>query len=259
MMSLAIDGQPSIVVSRNRVNHISVQAIVLRQLQALIDDISDVVAPMCAIESVVARNDFSFYILPQRHFDNFLQIYQLSSRFSPLENRMSLLQWWPGFLCYICIETDNEISIKAQKQALQLFNDRQIRTAWDDKEEKWYFSIVNVVATLTDSGNPQTYWRVLKKRLLDEGDQTVTNCNVFKMLAADGKMRQTDVADQVQLFRLIQSIPSPKAEPFKVWMAQVASERIDEIQDPELAIDRGIEYYRKKGYGEGWIFVDESI
>ncbi len=121
------------------------------------------------------------------------------------------------------------------------------------KEEKWYFSIVDVVAALTDSANPQTYWRVLKKRLLDEGDQTVTNCNAFKMLAADGKMRQTDVADQVQLFRLIQSIPSPKAEPFKVWMAQVASERIDEIQDPELAIDRGIEYYRKKGYGEGWI------
>lgn len=141
----------------------------------------------------------------------------------------------------------------AQKQALQLFNDRQIRIAWDDKEEKWYFSIVDVVAVLTDSANPQTYWRVLKKRLIAEGDQTVTNCNAFKMLAADGKMRQTDVADQVQLFRLIQSIPSPKAEPFKVWMAQVASERIDEIQDPELAIDRGIEYYRKKGYGEGWI------
>ena len=141
----------------------------------------------------------------------------------------------------------------AQKQALQLFNDRQIRTAWDDKEEKWYFSIVDVVAVLTDSTNPQTYWRVLKKRLIDEGDQTVTNCNAFKMPAADGKMRQTDVADQVQLFRLIQSIPSPKAEPFKVWMAQVASERVDEIQDPELAIDRGIEYYRKKGYGEGWI------
>ena len=118
---------------------------------------------------------------------------------------------------------------------------------------------MDVVAALTDCGNPQTYWRVLKKRLLDEGDQTVTNCNVFKMLAADGKMRQTDVADQVQLFRLIQSIPSPKAEPFKVWMVQVASERIDEIQDPEPAIDRGIEYYRKKGYGEGWIFVDESI
>ena len=133
----------------------------------------------------------------------------------------------------------------AQKQALQLFNDRQIRTAWDDKEEKWYFSIVDVVAVLTDSANPQTYWRVLKKRLIEEGNQTVTNCNAFKMLAVDGKMRKTNVADQAQLFRLIQSIPSPKAEPFKAWMAQVASERIDEIQDPEIAIDRGIEYYRK--------------
>lgn len=141
----------------------------------------------------------------------------------------------------------------AQKQALQLFNDRQIRTAWDDKEEKWYFSIVDVVAVLTESADPQAYWRKLKQRLKAEGDQTVTDCHAFKMPAADGKMRQTDVADQVQLFRLIQSIPSPKAEPFKVWMAQVASERVDEIQDPELAIDRGIEYYRKKGYGEGWI------
>lgn len=140
-----------------------------------------------------------------------------------------------------------------QKEALQLFNDRQIRTAWDDKEEKWYFSIVDVVAVLTDSANPQTYWRVLKKRLIDEGDETVTKCNAFKLRAADGKMRLTDVADQVQLFRLIQSIPSPKAEPFKVWMAQVASERVDEIQDPEKAIDRGIEYYRRKGYSEGWI------
>ena len=141
----------------------------------------------------------------------------------------------------------------AQKQALQLFNDRQIRTAWDDKEEKWYFSIVDVVAVLTESADPAKYWRVLKTRLKKEGNETATNCSAFKMVAADGKMRLTDVADQVQLFRLIQSIPSPKAEPFKVWMAQVASERVDEIQDPELAIDRGIEYYRKKGYGEGWI------
>lgn len=109
-----------------------------------------------------------------------------------------------------------------------------------------------MVAVLTDSANPQTYWRVLKKRLVDEGDETVTKCNAFKMRAADGKMRLTDVADQVQLFRLIQSIPSPKAEPFKVWMAQVASERVDEIQDPEKAIDRGIEYYRRKGYSETW-------
>lgn len=141
----------------------------------------------------------------------------------------------------------------AQKQALQLFNDKQIRTAWDDKEEKWYFSVVDVVAVLTDSPDPAKYWRVLKTRLKKEGNETATNCSAFKMLAADGKMRLTDVADQVQLFRLIQSIPSPKAEPFKVWMAQAASERVDEIQDPELAIDRGIEYYRKKGYGEGWI------
>lgn len=141
----------------------------------------------------------------------------------------------------------------AQKQALQLFNDRQIRTSWNDKEEKWYFSIVDVVAVLTDSPDPAKYWRVLKTRLKKEGDETATNCSALKMLAADGKMRMTDVADQVQLFRLIQSIPSPKAEPFKLWMAQVASERIDEIQDPELAIDRGIDFYRKKGYGEGWI------
>lgn len=142
------------------------------------------------------------------------------------------------------------------KEALQLFNDKQIRTAWDDKEEKWYFSIVDVVAVLTDSADYQAarkYWKVLKGRLLQEGGELVTDCYQLKMKAADGKMRLTDVADQTQLFRLIQSIPSPKAEPFKVWMAQVASERIDEIQDPELAIDRGIEYYRKKGYGEGWI------
>jgi hypothetical protein len=143
-----------------------------------------------------------------------------------------------------------------QKEALQLFNDRQIRTAWDDKEEKWYFSIVDVVAVLTDSIDYQTarkYWKVLKGRLLQEGDELVTNCYQLKLRAADGKMRLTDVADQQQLFRLIQSIPSPKAEPFKVWMAQVASERVDEIQDPEKAIDRGIEYYRRKGYSDGWI------
>ena len=115
-----------------------------------------------------------------------------------------------------------------QKEALQLFNDRQIRTAWDDKEEKWYFSIVDVVAALTDSTDPFAYWRKLKQRLKSEGNETVTECHGLKMHAADGKMRLTDVADQVQLFRLVQSIPSPKAEPFKVWMAQVASERIGE-------------------------------
>jgi len=146
-----------------------------------------------------------------------------------------------------------KFSVMAQKQALQLFNDRQIRTAWDEKEEKWYFSIVDVVAVLTESPEPRKYWSVLKNRIKKESDELTTICSQLKMPASDGKAYLTDVADQVQLFRLIQSIPSPKAEPFKVWMAQVASERIDEIQDPELAIDRGIDYYRKKGYGEGWI------
>ena len=142
------------------------------------------------------------------------------------------------------------------KEALQLFGEKRIRTAWNQEEEKWYFSIVDVVAALTDSVDYQSarnYWKVLKKRLKDEGNETVTNCNRLKLFAADGKMRQTDVADQQQLFRLIQSIPSPKAEPFKQWIAKVASERIDEIQDPELAILRAAEYYRAKGYSEGWI------
>ena len=142
-----------------------------------------------------------------------------------------------------------------KKQAIQLFNDRKIRTAWDDNEEKWYFSVVNVVEALTDNDyqTARKYWNKLKQRLKEEGNETVTNCHQLKMLAPDGKMRLTDVSDQEQLFRLIQSIPSPKAEPFKVWMAQVASERIDEMQDPELAIDRAMEYYRRKGYGEKWI------
>lgn len=142
------------------------------------------------------------------------------------------------------------------KEALQLFGERKIRTAWSEEEEKWYFSIVDVVAALTDSTDYQAarnYWKVLKNRLKNEGNETVTNCNRLKLLSADGKMRQTDVADQQQLFRLIQSIPSPKAEPFKQWIAQVASERLDEIQDPELAILRGADYYRAKGYSEGWI------
>jgi len=147
---------------------------------------------------------------------------------------------------------ENE-SCMSKKEALQLFGDRTIRTAWSEEEEKWYFSIVDVIAVLTDSKDPALYWRVLKKRLKDEGNETVTNCNTFKMVASDGKRRQTDVADQQQLFRLIQSIPSPKAEPFKQWMAQVASERIDEMQDPEKAIDRGYGYYRRLGYSEAWI------
>jgi len=140
-----------------------------------------------------------------------------------------------------------------KKQAIQLFQERKVRTVWDDQEEKWYFSIVDVVEVLTDSTNPQTYWRVLKNRLKKEGNETVTNCNAFKLRAADGKMRLTDVADTEQLFRIIQSIPSPKAEPFKQWMAQVASQRIDQMQDPELSIDQAIIDYKRLGYSDAWI------
>ena len=142
------------------------------------------------------------------------------------------------------------------KEALQLFGEKRIRTAWNQEEEKWYFSIVDVCEVLTDSKDYLTarkYWNKLKQRLVEEGNETVTNCHQLKLRATDGKMRQTDVADQQQLFRLIQSIPSPKAEPFKQWIANVASERIDEIQDPELAILRGADYYRAKGYSESWI------
>ena len=140
-----------------------------------------------------------------------------------------------------------------QKQALQIFDERRIRTAWDDESEKWYFSVVDVVGALTDSTNPTAYWRVLKKRLKDEGNQTVTNCNGLKMQATDGKMRMTDVADTEQILRIIQSVPSPKAEPFKQWMAQVASRRIDQLQDPELSINQAIVDYQRLGYSEAWI------
>lgn len=142
-----------------------------------------------------------------------------------------------------------------KKQAIQLFNDRKIRAAWDDIEEKWYFSIINVIEVLneTDYQSARKYWKVLKGRLIKEGNQTVTKCYQLKMLAPDGKMRLTDVADQEQLFRLIQSIPSPKAEPFKIWMAKVASERLDEMQDPEQAIDRAMLYYKNLGYSDAWI------
>ena len=140
-----------------------------------------------------------------------------------------------------------------KQQALKLFEERRVRTVWDDEQEKWYFSIVDVVAVLTDSSNPQTYWRVLKKRLLAEGNETVTNCNGLKMQAADGKMRLTDVADTEQLLRLIQSIPSLKAEPFKLWMAKVASERLNQIQDPELSIDQALMDYKRMGYSDSWI------
>ena len=140
-----------------------------------------------------------------------------------------------------------------EENTIKIFEDRKVRTLWDVEKEKWYFSIVDVVGVLTDSTNPQVYWRVLKKRLLAEGNETVTNCNGLKMPAPDGKMRLTDVADTEQLFRLIQSIPSPKAEPFKLWLAQVATERLDEMQDPELTIDRALEQYLKLGYSENWI------
>ena len=140
-----------------------------------------------------------------------------------------------------------------KKQAIQLFQERKVRTVWDDQEEKWYFSIVDVCAVLTDSPNPRNYWKVLKHRLLKEGNQTVTNCNQLKLRAEDGRMRLTDVADTEQLFRIIQSIPSPKAEPFKQWMAQVASQRIDQMQDPELSIDQAIIDYKRLGYSDAWI------
>ena len=141
----------------------------------------------------------------------------------------------------------------AKNDKIQLFEDKRIRTAWDEEKEEWYFSIVDVIAVLTDSPNPQTYWRVLKKRLKDEGNETVTSCNALKMTAADGKRRLTDVADTEQLLRIIQSIPSPKAEPFKLWLAQVGRERIEETIDPELTIDRALETYLKKGYSREWI------
>ncbi len=140
-----------------------------------------------------------------------------------------------------------------QETAIKIFEEKKVRTLWDEEQEKWYLAIVDVIAVLTNSPNPQVYWRVLKKRLKDEGNETVTNCNGLKMLAPDGKMRMTDVADTEQLFRLIQSIPSPKAEPFKLWLAQVAAERLDEIQDPELTIDRALKEYLQLGYSENWI------
>jgi hypothetical protein len=139
------------------------------------------------------------------------------------------------------------------KDTLKLFEDKKVRSIWDGEQEKWFLSIVDVIGVLTESENPQVYWRVLKKRLLAEGNQTVTNCNGLKMQAPDGKMRLTDVADAEQLFRLIQSIPSPKAEPFKLWLAEVARERLDEMDDPELGIDRMLEYYHRKGYSTNWI------
>ena len=140
--------------------------------------------------------------------------------------------------------------------SLQLFEKKKVRTIWDDEQEKWYFAIVDVVAVLTSSDDynkSRKYWNKLKQRLKEEGNETVTNCHQFKLQAADGKMRITDVADTEQLFRLVQSIPSPKAEPFKVWMSQVASSRLDQMQDPELSIEQAISDYKRLGYSDSWI------
>lgn len=141
----------------------------------------------------------------------------------------------------------------SQNDKIQLFEDKRIRTAWDEEQEEWYFSIVDVVNVLTDSADPTAYWRKLKQRLKAEGNETVTNCHGLKMTAADGKKRLTDVADTEQLLRIIQAIPSPKAEPFKLWLAQVGRERIEETIDPELTIERALETYLKKGYTREWI------
>jgi hypothetical protein len=140
-----------------------------------------------------------------------------------------------------------------KETAIQIFEQKHVRSVWSEEEEKWYFSVVDVVGILSESTDPQAYWRKLKQRLKTEGNETVTNCHALKMPAADGKMRFTDVADVEQLFRLIQSIPSPKAEPFKIWLAQIAGERLDEMQDPELTIDRALKQYLQLGYSENWI------
>lgn len=143
-----------------------------------------------------------------------------------------------------------------RKHEIQLFEEKKIRSVWDSEQEKWYFSIVDICEILTgqpDKEHARNYWKVLKHRLIKEGNETVTNCNRLKLVSADGKMRLTDVADQEQVFRLIQSIPSPKAEPFKIWMAQVASLRLDQMQDPELSIDQAIADYKRLGYSDKWI------
>ena len=156
------------------------------------------------------------------------------------------------YLCKVTLNT----KFMTKKQALQLFEQKKVRTIWDEEQEKWYFAIVDVVAVLTEQDDYQlsrNYWKVLKNRLKNEGNETVTNCNQFKLQAADGKMRLTDVADTEQLFRLIQSIPSPKAEPFKIWMSQVASTRLEQMQDPELSIEQAMLDYKRLGYSDSWI------
>ena len=140
-----------------------------------------------------------------------------------------------------------------KQNAIKVFEEKKVRTVWDSDKEEWYFSIVDVVAVLTDSPNPRNYWKVLKHRLVKEGNESVTNCNQLKMPSSDGKYYKTDVATTEQLFRLIQSIPSPKAEPFKLWMAQVVKERLDQMQDPELSIQQAMMDYKRLGYSDNWI------
>jgi hypothetical protein len=143
----------------------------------------------------------------------------------------------------------------AQSTSIKLFQDKNIRTVWDEEQEKWYFSIIDVIAVLTDNDyqTARNYWKVLKNRLKSEGNESVTNCNQLKMPGADGKMRETDIADSEQILRLVQSVPSKKAEPFKLWLAKVGNDRIDEMADPELAINRALDFYAKKGYSLDWI------
>ncbi|MDQ8004467.1 MAG: Bro-N domain-containing protein [Pedobacter sp.] len=140
-----------------------------------------------------------------------------------------------------------------KENAIKLFEQKQVRTHWDEEQEKWYFSIVDVIGILTDSPNPRKYWSVLKTRLKAEGSELATNCSQLKMRSTDGKLYNTDVADTEQLFRLLQSVPSKKAEPFKLWLAKVGRERLDEIEDPEIGIDRIMETYLKKGYSKEWV------
>nr|WP_241693924.1 Bro-N domain-containing protein [Capnocytophaga canis] len=136
---------------------------------------------------------------------------------------------------------------------IKIFEQKKVRSQWDEQQEKWWFSIVDVIEVLTESPNPRKYWSVLKTRLKKEGSELATNCSQLKMLSSDGKYYKTDVADTEQLLRLIQSVPSPKAEPFKLWLAQVGSERLDEMQDPEISIDRALQQYLQLGYSENWI------
>ena len=140
-----------------------------------------------------------------------------------------------------------------QQNAIKIFEEKKVRTVWDEETETWYFSIIDVITAFTDSVDPRKYWNKLKQRLKEEGNETVTNCHQLKMKATDGKMRLTDVADTEQLFRLIQSIPSPKAEPFKLWIAQVAKERLDQMQDPELSVNQALMDYKRLGYSDNWI------